>query len=97
MTGQQILDQRMAQVETLAARRAPGDERYLAGARSLEAHSIGAVDHQVLAQWTADATTITTEQRSAIALRLRKALVAGSTGGAPTLATTAALIDMLEA
>lgn len=58
---------------------------------------IGTVDETVLAAWTAEAATLDATTRHEAARRLRIALMDGKRGGSPSLATTAALIDMLEA
>ena len=58
---------------------------------------VGEIDQAVLSQWRAQAAAATSEQRAQIARQLRQSLMTGRTGGSPSLSTTAALIDMLEA
>lgn len=93
MTGQQILEQ------TSTARRwTPGStEPELVQEPVIPESQRGVVDQAVLDQWTQDAAAYDADARRRIALPLRQALMAGRTGGSPSLATTAALIDMLEA
>lgn len=94
MTGQQILED-IATGPKVRTTLADGTtvERRDAGL----APAVGMVDEAVLVEWTADATPLTREKRLEIARRLRSSLMRQETGGSPSLATTAALIDMLEA
>ncbi len=62
-----------------------------------DAQLIGTADEASIAQWQAQAAGATPEQRAQVAFKLRKSLMAEQLGGAPNLATLAAIIDMLEA
>src|SRR3972149_161862 len=93
MTGQEMLNRTRTERRYTAGNMA---EPELVQIPLFDAKQIGQIDATVLTAWTADAATITSEQRDAIVRRLRIALMAGKTGGSPNLATTAALIDMLE-
>lgn len=94
MTGQEILQAAVEQdFDVTVIRKSGRGDLSTAMARKA-----GTVNDAVVEQWTADAATISTEQRRQLAYRFRKGLMAGkSADPSVSLATTAALIDMLEA